>query len=58
MCLEVQRNLNNRYCDSCQQCDYEIEYADRSSSMGVLAWDDMHLVIANGDRAKMDFVFG
>jgi len=55
--MEVQRNLNSN-CDSCQQCDYEIEYADHSSSMGVLTKDDMHLVIANGDRAKLNFVFG
>lgn len=57
-CLEMQRNLNNKYCDSCQQCDYEIEYADQSSSMGVLVRDEMHLVIANGDRAKVTFMFG
>ncbi|ONK61353.1 uncharacterized protein A4U43_C08F29000 [Asparagus officinalis] len=58
LCQEVQRNLNSKYCDSCQQCDYEIEYADHSSSMGVLAQDDMHLVIANGDRARFNFAFG
>ena len=26
--------------------------------MGVLATDEMHLVAANGDRAKLNFVFG
>ncbi|XP_065045057.1 aspartyl protease APCB1-like [Musa acuminata AAA Group] len=58
LCLEVQKNQNNHYCDSCHQCDYEIEYADHSSSMGVLATDEMHLIAANGDRAKLNFVFG
>lgn len=58
LCLEVQSNLNNKQCESCQQCDYEIEYADHSSSLGVLAEDDMHLILANNDRAKLSFVFG
>lgn len=58
MCLEVQSNQNQGYCDSCQQCDYEIEYADHSSSMGVLARDEVHLPVANGDKTKLDFVFG
>ncbi|KAM0949072.1 putative nepenthesin [Dioscorea sansibarensis] len=58
LCLEVQSNQNFGYCDSCQQCDYEIEYADRSSSMGVLARDDMHLISANNDLAKFNFAFG
>lgn len=56
LCQELQGNQN--YCASCHQCDYEIEYADRSSSMGVLARDDMHLLAANGDREKLSFVFG
>jgi len=46
------------YCETCKQCDYEIEYADQSSSMGVLARDDMHLIATNGGREKLDFVFG
>ncbi|XP_042406392.1 aspartyl protease APCB1-like [Zingiber officinale] len=57
-CMEVQRNQNYHYCDSCEQCDYEIEYADHSSSMGVLARDDMHIIDANGEKAKFSFTFG
>jgi hypothetical protein len=56
LCQELQGNQN--YCETCKQCDYEIEYADRSSSMGVLARDDMHLTATNGGREKLDFVFG
>lgn len=56
--MEVQSNQNLGYCESCHQCDYEIEYADHSSSMGVLARDEMYLTVANGDKTKLDFVFG
>lgn len=56
LCQELQGNQKS--CESCLQCDYEIEYADRSSSMGVLARDEMHLIATNGDREKLSFVFG
>ncbi|XP_010265187.1 PREDICTED: aspartyl protease APCB1 isoform X3 [Nelumbo nucifera] len=55
LCLEVQTSGS---CETCQQCDYEIEYADRSSSMGVLAMDDLPLMIANGTEVTSNFVFG
>ncbi|KAF0904084.1 hypothetical protein E2562_031760 [Oryza meyeriana var. granulata] len=55
-CQELQGNQN--YCDTCKQCDYEITYADRSSSMGVLARDNMQLTTADGERENLDFVFG
>ncbi|GFP94643.1 aspartic proteinase asp1 [Phtheirospermum japonicum] len=57
-CVEMQRNQKNKPCDSCHQCDYEIEYADHSSSMGVLARDELYLNIANGSLAKSKVVFG
>ncbi|KAL3366614.1 hypothetical protein AABB24_011355 [Solanum stoloniferum] len=57
-CVEVQENLKSKYCDNCHQCDYEIEYADRSSSVGVLAKDELQLVLANGTRTKRSVVFG
>nr|CAD1826684.1 unnamed protein product [Ananas comosus var. bracteatus] len=56
LCQELQGNQKS--CESCLQCDYEIEYADRSSSMGVLARDEMHLIATNGDREKLSFVLG
>lgn len=57
-CLEIRKNQMYKHCDSCLQCDYEIEYADHSSSMGVLARDEVFLNIANGSLAKSKVVFG
>ncbi|KAI6674190.1 hypothetical protein NL676_002096 [Syzygium grande] len=58
LCKEVQRSEGTEYCETCQQCDYEIEYADHSSSMGVLARDELHLRTKNGSLAKVNVVFG
>ncbi|KAK9278806.1 hypothetical protein L1049_028385 [Liquidambar formosana] len=58
LCVEVQRNNRIGYCETCQQCDYEIKYADRSSSMGVLVRDELHLKLVNGSLTKSDVVFG
>ncbi|XP_052180040.1 aspartyl protease APCB1 isoform X2 [Diospyros lotus] len=58
LCAEVQRNQKTGYCETCLQCDYEIEYADQSSSMGVLARDEFRLMFANGSFMKSNFVFG
>ncbi|OMP10685.1 Peptidase A1 [Corchorus olitorius] len=58
MCIEVQKNQKPQTCVTCQQCDYEIEYADRSASLGVLARDKLHLVTANGSITNLDLVFG
>ncbi|PPR85164.1 hypothetical protein GOBAR_AA35527 [Gossypium barbadense] len=57
MCMEVQKNQKPQICETCEQCDYEIEYADRSSSLGVLAKDKLHLVTANGSITNLDVVF-
>ncbi|CAM0913906.1 unnamed protein product [Alopecurus aequalis] len=56
LCQELQGNQN--YCDTCKQCDYEIAYADRSSSVGVLAKDTMKLTTADNERQNLDVVFG
>lgn len=58
LCLEVQSSQNHESCETCHQCDYEVEYADRSSSMGVLARDDMQLIVANGNTMISNTVFG
>lgn len=56
LCQELQGNQN--YCDTCKQCEYEIAYADRSSSAGVLARDSMQLITADAEREIVPFVFG
>ncbi|WJX29955.1 hypothetical protein P8452_18544 [Trifolium repens] len=55
LCLEVQKN---EYHESFQQCDYEVKYADHSSSLGVLIKDELHLMTTNGTKTKLNFVFG
>ncbi|KAK4799721.1 hypothetical protein SAY86_025086 [Trapa natans] len=57
LCKEVQKQ-RTEYCPTCKQCDYEIEYADHSSSMGVLARDELYLRAANGSLGKLNAVFG
>ncbi|KAM3703237.1 hypothetical protein ACB098_04G080400 [Castanea mollissima] len=58
LCMEVQRPQAGGYCQSCGQCDYEIQYADQSSSVGVLARDELHLVMENGSWTNLNLVFG
>ncbi|XP_050257781.1 aspartyl protease APCB1 isoform X1 [Quercus robur] len=58
LCMEVQRHQAAGYCQSCQQCDYEIQYADQSSSVGVLARDELHLLMENGSWTNLNLVFG
>ncbi|KAI3884574.1 hypothetical protein MKX03_028456 [Papaver bracteatum] len=58
LCAHVQSNHNRESCESCQHCSYEIEYADLSSSVGILARDNLHLTVANGTLVKRNFVLG
>ncbi|XP_010549131.1 PREDICTED: aspartyl protease APCB1 [Tarenaya hassleriana] len=58
LCVEIQRNHMTQGHETGHQCDYEIEYADHSSSMGVLTADELHLKLQNGSLAKLDLVFG
>ncbi|TKW20898.1 hypothetical protein SEVIR_4G198100v4 [Setaria viridis] len=50
LCERVQRDPN--------QCNYDINYADRSSSMGVYVRDNMQLISEDGERENLDIVFG
>ncbi|OEL19840.1 Aspartyl protease APCB1 [Dichanthelium oligosanthes] len=50
LCERVQRDPN--------QCSYDINYADRSSSMGVYVRDTMQLISEDGERENVDIVFG
>ncbi|KAL6838599.1 hypothetical protein ACP4OV_031556 [Aristida adscensionis] len=55
-CQEIRGN--QKPSDTSKQCDYEIAYADRSSSMGVLATDNMQLITEDGERENLDIAFG
>ncbi|KAI3776415.1 hypothetical protein L1987_46196 [Smallanthus sonchifolius] len=57
-CYDVQHNSKSGYCESCSQCDYEIEYADHSSSLGVLSRDDLHLVAINDSSINSKVIIG
>lgn len=41
-----------------EQCDYEIEYADHGSSIGVLVKDNFPLLFLNGSSARPSLAFG
>ncbi|PON94476.1 Aspartic peptidase [Trema orientale] len=58
LCTEIQRNQKTGHCETCEQCDYEIQYADSSSSLGVLAKDELRLTMKNGSLTNVDVVFG
>ncbi|EXB60102.1 Aspartic proteinase Asp1 [Morus notabilis] len=50
---------NNHPCKSpTDQCDYEIEYADRGSSFGVLVRDSIPLTFSNGSTLGPRLAFG
>ncbi|MFS8019848.1 putative nepenthesin [Helianthus anomalus] len=57
-CFDVQQNTKSGYCESCSQCDYEIEYADHSSSLGVLSKDDLRLVAINDTTVNAQVIIG
>ncbi|KAJ0568369.1 putative nepenthesin [Helianthus annuus] len=57
-CFDVQQNTKSGYCESCSQCDYEIEYADHSSSLGVLSKDNLRLVAINDTTVNSKVIIG
>ena len=56
--MEVQRNYDGDQCAACQQCNYEVQYADQSSSLGVLVKDEFTLRFSNGSLTKLNAIFG
>lgn len=45
-------------CDNPEQCDYEVEYADGGSSLGVLLKDAFALNFTNGAQLKPRLALG
>jgi len=62
LCAEVQRgrvyqceeNLSGRWT----QCDYELEYADGSSTMGILMAEIITLLLSNNTRSHTGVIMG
>ncbi|XP_062228657.1 aspartyl protease APCB1-like [Phragmites australis] len=57
-CQEFPGNLKPGGTGSPNQCDYDLIYADGSSSLGVHARDNMQLITEDGERKNLDIVFG
>ncbi|XP_065881168.1 aspartic proteinase Asp1-like isoform X2 [Euphorbia lathyris] len=56
-CFAIQSG--NHHCESANdQCDYEVQYADEGSSLGVLVVDSSPLKLMNGSLLKPAIVFG
>ncbi|PKA54519.1 Aspartic proteinase Asp1 [Apostasia shenzhenica] len=59
LCSLVQESTNHKGgCESPSQCDYEVEYADHGSSLGVLVHDAFALRLANSSLARPSLAFG
>ncbi|GLJ49819.1 hypothetical protein SUGI_1058340 [Cryptomeria japonica] len=58
ICMGVQATHNYECKSPAQQCDYEIEYADHSSSMGVLVKDSATVLLTNGSIVRTSLAFG
>eukprot|EP01018_Ginkgo_biloba_P005941 Gb_41746 [translate_table: standard] len=58
LCAAVQAGHNYDCPDTSKQCDYDIEYADRSSSMGVLIRDSFRMLLTNNTVLQANSVFG
>ncbi|KAI4336467.1 hypothetical protein L6164_014990 [Bauhinia variegata] len=57
LCASLQPSDDYR-CDHPEQCDYEIEYADHYSTLGVLVRDIFLLNFTNGNQLKVRMALG
>jgi hypothetical protein len=57
MCASVHQT-DNYDCEAEHQCDYEVEYADHYSSLGVLVNDVYVLNFTNGVQLKVRMALG
>lgn len=48
----------NLKCEAEEQCDYEVDYADHGSSLGVLVKDTFPLRFTNGSTVAPQLAFG
>ncbi|XP_057442680.1 aspartic proteinase Asp1-like isoform X2 [Lotus japonicus] len=58
LCDGVRLSTDNQCAAPDEQCDYEVEYADHGSSLGVLVRDHIHLHFTNGSVVRPKIAFG
>ncbi|XP_027339008.1 aspartic proteinase Asp1-like [Abrus precatorius] len=58
LCSGVQSAPNHHCTAPNEQCDYEVEYADTGSSLGVLVRDYIPLRLTNGSSVRPRMAFG
>uniref|UniRef100_A0A0D6R1R2 Peptidase A1 domain-containing protein n=1 Tax=Araucaria cunninghamii TaxID=56994 RepID=A0A0D6R1R2_ARACU len=58
ICAGVQARHPSECRSRSQQCDYDVLYADHSSSMGVLVRDSVKVLLTNGSEGQTSLVFG
>lgn len=59
LCAAVQSTPRHHPCTNPnEQCDYEVQYADQGSSLGVLVRDPISLTSANGSSLSPTVAFG
>lgn len=58
LCALVQQGGSYACGGPVRQCDYDVEYADGSSTMGVLMEDTITLLLTNGTRSKTTAIIG
>lgn len=58
LCTFLQHPPNYPCRNPSDQCDYEIEYADHGSSIGVLVKDNFPLQLLNGSTTRTSLAFG
>ncbi|XP_008781591.2 aspartic proteinase Asp1-like [Phoenix dactylifera] len=59
LCYAVHASIHQKHkCESPGQCDYEVQYADHGSSIGVLVADALDLPLINGSTLRSRIAFG
>jgi hypothetical protein len=58
ICAQVQQGGSYTCAGNVRQCDYDVDYADGSSTMGILIEDTLNLFLTNGTRTQMRAIIG
>lgn len=58
LCAGVHLSTEHQCASPDEQCDYEVEYADNGSSLGVLVIDYIPLQFTNGSVLRPKIAFG